>query len=159
MRRYCDLHRDTELISVQPEDEFYSTTLPLPRVRFCFLDPAGITARMDPHYQKLGIVVNAEQFVDLPELLPRFEKALRQWGVNSSQPVASAIVLRSRSEIAKIFRASSGTDFYLPSDWEAAISDFAQTHEVVRYSASRVFLLSRSARQREGPIPIVPIHW
>jgi hypothetical protein len=159
MRGYYRLGRDVELISVEGDDEFYSATLPLPRVRYCLLDPAGTAARAIPHYAQLGIVLNAGQFTALPALLPGFEKSLRQWGLDSPEAVGSMILLRAPSEVANIIRARPGSDFYLPSGWEGPVSGVTQTHDVVPSSANRVFLLSRASHPRKQPIPAIPARW
>jgi len=159
MREYYRMGRDVELISVEPNDEFYASTLPLPRLRYCLLDPGGTAATAIPYYARLGIVLTAAQFTNLPALLPGFENSLRQWGLDSTEPVGSLILLRTPSEVAVIVRARPGSDFYLPADWVAAISGVPQTHEVVRSSAGRVFLLSRSSHPRKQPLPFVPARW
>ncbi|MGD0361633.1 MAG: glycosyltransferase family 39 protein [Bryobacteraceae bacterium] len=159
MREYYRFGRDVELISVEADDNFYSATLPLPGVRYCLLDPSGSAARMAPYYARLGLVLNADQFANLPALLPEFENSLRQWGLHSTEPVGSLILLRSPAEIGKIVRARPDSDYYMPSGWEAGLADLAQTHEIVRYSAGRIFLLSRAARMRRQPIPAIPARW
>ena len=160
MRQYSELGRDAELISVEPDDEFYSTTLRLPRVRYCFLDPAGAVAHAVPHYRQLGIILDVGQFTALPILLHGFEQTLQEWGLNSTEPIGSVIVLHSPTEMVNIFRARPGSDFYLPSSWEADVSAVAQsTHDLVRYSAGRIFFLSRSAHQRPREAPGIPARW
>jgi len=159
MRKYYRLGRDVELISIEGDDEFYSATLPLPRVRYGLLDPAGTAARMAPHYAQLGIVLSAAQFIALPALLPEFEKSLRQWGLDSPEPVGSMIMLQGPSEAATIVSARPGSDFYLPSGWEGPVAGVTQTHEIVRSAANRVFLLSRAAHPRRPPIPSIPARW
>jgi hypothetical protein len=159
LREYYRLGRDVELISVEGDDEFYSAVLPLPRVRYGLLDPAGTAARAVPHYAQLGIVLSADQFTHLPTLLPGFENSLRQWGVDSPEPVGSLILLRVPSEVAAIVRSRPGSDFYLPSGWEGSDSSVTQTHEVVRSSNNRIFLLSRAAPRRQQPIPAIPARW
>ena len=159
LRGYYRLGRDVELISVEGDDEFYSATLPLPRVRYCLLDPSGAAARAIPHYAQFGIVLTAAQFIALPTLLPGFENSLRQWGFFSPEAVGSMILLRSPSEVPGMIRARPGSDFYLPAGWEGPAAGVAQTHEVVRSSAGRVFLLSRASHPRKPPLPAIPARW
>ena len=159
MREYYRLGRDVELISVEGDDEFYSATLPLPRVRYCLLDPSGNAARTFGHYAQLGILLTADQFTDLPDLLPQFQDSLRAWGLNSTEPVGSMIVLQTPSEIAKVIHSSPERDFYLPASWAAPVADIAQTHDVVQSAAGKIFLLSRSSRPRQQPIPTIPARW
>lgn len=159
MRAYYDLNRQAELIAVDPDDEFYDATIPLPRVRYCFLDPSGRLRRFLPHYVPLGITLTAEQFAALPDLLPRFEDRLRAWGLNSPEVVGTAITLRAPTELALIVRARPRSDFYLPASSAGTVGDVGQKHQSVRYSATRIFLLSLLARQRTQPLPSIPERW
>jgi hypothetical protein len=159
MRAYYDLHRDAELILVEGDDEFYSATLPLPHVRYCFLDQRGWTQRFAPHYVYLGITLTAEQFAALPAGLAEFEKRLRSWGVDSTEPIGAAVTLREPEEAAVIFRARPESDFYLPAAWVGMIPEAEKTHLLLRYSAERVFLLSRTARGRSGTVAGIPSGW
>ncbi len=159
MRVYNDLHRDAELIAVQPDDEFYSANISLPHVRYSLLDPQGVGRRFGPHYAFLGILLTPQQFVDLPALLPEFERRLRDWGLNSIEPIGSNITLNAPSDVADIVQARPGSDFYLPSAWLTLVPDRERDHELMRYSTDRVFLLSRRAGQRAQPVPALPAHW
>jgi hypothetical protein len=156
MRSYYHLHRAAELIVVQPDDEFYSATLPLPRVRYCYLDPSGSIGRLLPYYSTLGIALTADQFLALPHLMPGFEAQFRRWHADGSTAIGSAIVIRSPSEIDPLVRAKPESDFYLPVDWTLAPSD---SHQRVPASSSRIFLLSRSAKLRPLPVPRIPQPW
>jgi hypothetical protein len=159
MRAYYGLHRDTDLISVDPDDEFYSLTIPLPHVRYCVLDPTGILRRFAPHYVPLGITVTSEQFINLSALLPQYEKRLHEWGTDSREPIATTITMDSLSEISDIVSARPESDFYLPSRSLDAIANPEQAHQLVRYSPERVFLLARAAKRRPQPVPAIPVHW
>ena len=157
MRAYYNLHRDAELIVVEPDDEFYSSTLPIPHVRYCFLDPSGALAV--PYYPPLGIAVSAEQFVRLPELLPEFRKRLLAWGLDSTEPVAGAITLRTPGELDAIIHSRPNSDFYLPSAWTTALPEAKRAHHWYRYSDSRSFLLSDFAGQFVGSVVPLPAKW
>ena len=65
MRVYYDLHRDTELIAVDTDDHLYSGTIPLPHIRYAWVDPSRILSRPAPHYVPLGIMLTGEQFLAL----------------------------------------------------------------------------------------------
>jgi 4-amino-4-deoxy-L-arabinose transferase-like glycosyltransferase len=159
MRIYYALNRDAELISLDPDDEFFSLTIPIPRVRYCVLDPTGILGRYAPHYLPLGIIVTSAEFIDLPSRLPQFEKRLHEWGVDSREPIASTITMNSTAELSDIVRARPESDFYLPSRWLDAIVAPETTHQLIRYSPDRIFLLSRTAKPCAQPLPAIPMHW
>jgi hypothetical protein len=158
MRAYYHLHRAAELISVETDDQFYSATIPLPRVRYCFLDPSGWVRRFAPHYPALGITLTAEQFIAIRASLPDFAKRLREWGLNSTEPVGTAITLRDPSELAAIVQARPESDFYIPTAWTMA-ADPGRSHQTVPYSSARAFLFSRTAGQRTLPVPAIPARW
>ena len=120
--RYTDLRRNRELILVDPFEGFYSSTLPLRQVRYCFVSPSGVPPQgpLDLHY--LGIVVTGEEFARLPELQPAFRARLREWALDSSDPIATAIVPRSREEAIHLIAANPWADFLLPESYRATIS-------------------------------------
>lgn len=159
MRAYSSLHRDTDLISIDPDDEFYSLTIPLPHVRYCVLDPTGILRRFAPHYALLGITVTSEQFINLPALLPGYKRRLHEWGVDSQEPIATTITMNSPSEISGVLLARPGSDFYVPSRWLSEIVNPEGAHKLVRYSTERVFLLAHDAKVRAEPVPAIPVRW
>ena len=86
LRSYADRGRSNELILVDTDDEFYSSTLPLPKVRYCFRDPDNVTVRYAPYYVDLGITVTTAVFDDLSRWEPLFRDRLRAWGLNSASP-------------------------------------------------------------------------
>jgi 4-amino-4-deoxy-L-arabinose transferase-like glycosyltransferase len=112
---YARLHRGRELILVDPFDGFYSSTLPLPKVRYCFVNPAGVPPQgpLDLHY--LGIVVSGEEFADLGHLEPVYRARLREWNLDSAEPIATAIVVKSREEADALVAAHPQSDFLLPA--------------------------------------------
>jgi 4-amino-4-deoxy-L-arabinose transferase-like glycosyltransferase len=140
MDAYAALHRPNALISVDPDDQFYSLTIPLPRVRYAVLDPSGILPRFAPHYAYLGILVDSREFLNLTQLQPEYEKRLRSWGLASMEPIASTITMHDASELAALIDGSPSTDFYLPARW---LSFAGESHTVKPYSQDRVFLLAR----------------
>ena len=158
LRAYYDFHREAELIAVQPDDEFYSATLPLPHVRYVFLDPSNAVQQSVPYYVPLGITLTAQQFISLPALLPEFMARLHMWGLDSEEPVGSVVTVAKPSEVADIVRSRRDTDFYLPSSWNIGIKDIDSTYEVVQYSTTRLFLLSRGVRLRHR-VPQLPAQW
>jgi hypothetical protein len=146
LRAYADRGRPNELILVDTDDEFYSSTLPLPKVRYCFRDPQGITVRYAPYFVDLGITVNSAVFADLPGWEPVFRQRLRAWGLDSSEPIATAIVASTDADLAGIVQSHPDSDFYLPKNVEQAVRATAQnTHTFVPASSGRFFLLANGA--------------
>ena len=158
MRAYYNLHRDAELIVVQPDDEFYSATIPLKHVRYALVDPGGITLRAMPFYAPLGIVLTTSQFLRLPDLLGGYRQILREWGLRSTEPVGSMIVMSTSLELADIVRSRPASDFYLPSEWAGKLKSTESTHWRMPFSSGRVFLLSRSAQGRTDHTSL-PARW
>ena len=154
LRAYADRGRSNELILIDTDDEFYSSTLPLPKVRYCFQDPQGITVKYAPYYVNLGITVNSDVFANLDNWEPIFRQRLRAWGFDSSEPIATAIVAKNGAEIAAIIRSHSGADFYVPVRLGPAVVAAAQnTHALVPASTERFFLLANRSSSRVNPRP------
>jgi 4-amino-4-deoxy-L-arabinose transferase-like glycosyltransferase len=140
---YAGQRRPNELIVVNSDDEFYSMTLPLPKVRYCFIDRSGVTFRYAPHYAFLGITVTASQFEQLDILRPQFQERLRQWGLNSSAPIATSIIASSAAEVIKLIETHPSSDFYVPAGVLAGIQNNTLTaHRVRTASTDRLFLLA-----------------
>jgi 4-amino-4-deoxy-L-arabinose transferase-like glycosyltransferase len=113
LNRYAALHRGNDPILIEPEDQFYSASLPLARVRYLFLDPRPRHRILPLDFQYLGILMMAEDFNRLPELLPQFERRLREFDLNSTEPIATTILARNQDEIAEVVRDHSDADFFV----------------------------------------------
>ncbi len=143
LQRYCQGNRGNELIVVSPDDEFYSSVLPLPRVRYCYL----VTGPPERHYaldfQTLGIVLTASQFENVDSLRPNFARRLAEWGLPSDRAIGTVILANSAKEVSALIATHPKADFLLPS----AMIDAAATatHKVLPASATRVFLIAREA--------------
>jgi 4-amino-4-deoxy-L-arabinose transferase-like glycosyltransferase len=158
MRAYYNLQRDAELIVVQPDDEFYSATIPLKRVRYALVDPTGITVRTVPFYAPLGIVLTTREFLMLPSLMSGYRQVLQEWGLPSTEPVGSMIVMNAPVELQDLVQSRPQSDFYVPADWVPGLKNAQSTHWLIPFSSHRVFLLSRSARARNEATRL-PVPW
>src|ERR1022692_4004202 len=131
-RAYSDRGRPNPLVLVDTDDELYSAVLPLPKIHYCWIDPNGLVERLVPYYVELGITVTAAQFDDIEHWEPIFRERLRAWGLNSSEPIATAVVAQSDADVAKIVAAHSTADFYLPARFRAVLEGAVKTtHELV----------------------------
>ncbi len=149
LRSYLDRGRSNELILVDTDDEFCSSTLPLPKVRYCFRDPGHVTERYAPYYVDLGITVPAAVFDDLDRWEPVFRSRLRAWGVNSDEPIATSIVAGNDADVVRILQSHPESDFYLPTNLQPAVLAAApSTHTIVPASANRFFLLANRSTSR-----------
>jgi 4-amino-4-deoxy-L-arabinose transferase-like glycosyltransferase len=112
---YVRLHRNRELILVEPFEGFYSATLPLRKVRYVFVSPAGVPPQpaLDLHY--LGILVSADDFEKAGELRAVWRSRLQEWGLDSEAPIATAIVARSQAEVERLIASHPDADYLLPS--------------------------------------------
>jgi 4-amino-4-deoxy-L-arabinose transferase-like glycosyltransferase len=113
--QYAARHRGNELIIIQPEDQFYSAGLNLPQVRYCYLDPQTKRPKYPLDFEYLGITVTAEQFAHLNELRPTFAQHLREWNLDSTEPIATVILARTEAEIDQLMKTHPEDDFYLPA--------------------------------------------
>ncbi len=147
LRAYADRDRPNPLVLVEADDELYSATLPLPEIHYVWIDPSGGVQRLAPQYVYLGITVTAQQFEEIQRWEPQFRDRLREWGLDSREPIATSVVADSDADVAKIVAAHPETDFYLPARFRPALEGVA-THELVVVSEQRFFLLSRQKPER-----------
>lgn len=153
LRWYEGLGRPADLVTVEPDDEFYSSVLSIPKARYCYIDPEGVAERYAPHYRWLGITVDAAEFTRLEHWEPLFRKRLRGWGLDSGEPIGTTVVTKSEADLPVIIAARPYTDFFLPARMEAAIAPrAAATHLSVR-RGERLFLLARNVRNGAAPPP------
>lgn len=139
LKDYAARHRPNALILIEPDDQFYSAGLSLPRVRYCYLDPRTERRKFPLDFDELGIVMTASQFARFDELRPHYAARLREWNLNSDEALATTILARSEAEIASLIASHPETDFYVPSIF--ALS--AATHEMQPGANGRVLLLAR----------------
>ncbi|HEV8147886.1 MAG TPA: glycosyltransferase family 39 protein [Bryobacteraceae bacterium] len=140
LKEYAARHRPNALILVEPDDQFYSAGLSLPRVRYCYLDPRTERRKFPLDFDELGIVITASQFAHFEELRPLYAARLRQWNLDSDEALATTILARSEAEIASLIASHPETDFYVPSIF--ALS--AAAHEMQPGANGRVLLLARA---------------
>jgi hypothetical protein len=153
LRYYSRLSRSNELIAVNPDDEFSATVLPLPRVRYCFIDTKGVILRYAPHYGYLGITVSAAQFDEIEKWMPVFRRRLRGWGLNSIEPVGTAIVADSAATVAHLVATHPRTDFYMPAELRSAVEPVSQaSHRLVKLATGRFFLLAFDSSPATGKL-------
>jgi len=159
LRAYSDQGRANPLVLVEADDELYSAVLPLPKIHYVWIDPTGGVQRLAPHYVDLGITVTAAEFDDLAPLKPQFRARLREWGVDSDEPIATSVVADSEADIPKIVAAHPEADYYLPARFLASFD--AAKFDVVRTSDAHLFLLSHEKPDRPGDALLfsVPGNW
>jgi hypothetical protein len=149
---YCQRARGNELILVDPDDDLYASTLPLSKLRYCLVGASLTGAQYAMHFTHMGIILTAAQFDDLAPWKPVFRQRLREWGLDSEEPIGTLILAGSLEELARMIRAHPSSDFFLPRHYRAAVEPAAQSaHYLVEASGDHCFLLSREARPRAGP--------
>jgi hypothetical protein len=162
LRAYADRGRPNALVLVDTDDELYSASLRLPGIHYCWIDPSGLVQKLAPHYVYLGITVTAAEFDALPRSEPVFRDRLREWGLNSGEPIATAVVAASDADVAKMVAAHPDADFYLPTRFRATLEGAAATtHQPLAVSEERFFLLARQITQ-PGSLPArlrLPRNW
>jgi hypothetical protein len=147
LRSYCERGRGNELILVAPDDDFYSATLPLPKVRYCWVAPLEAIARYSPHNVYLGVTVTAEQFLALDRWKPQFEESLRDWKLDSTEPLATAIVAASEAGVLQMIQTHARSDFFLPAGMRGSIEAAVPgTHQLVAATQERFFLLANQTQ-------------
>ena len=95
-------------------------------------------------FDSMGITLTAAQFNDLPRLEPAFRERLREWGLDSAEPIGTLILAASEEDLEGMIRAHPESDFLIPSRLRPAAGN---AHEVVELPG-HVLLLSRTAVPR-----------
>jgi len=149
---YCERARGNELIVADVDDDLYASTLPLAGLRYCVVGGAATGGPYSMPFDYLGIAVGAQQFDDLQQWEPAFRQHLREWGLDSREPVATLVVLRSAAELGDVVRAHPASDFLVPVQYGPALESPArESHETVAASQAYLLLLARQAQPRQSP--------
>jgi hypothetical protein len=148
---YCARGRGNELVLVDTEDEMYASLLPLPEIHYVMQGTPPPPADYGMDFSSMGIILDAQQFADLDHWTPVFRQRLREWGLDSSEPIGTVVFNRSMEEVAMLIRARPDSDFLLPERYRAVIAAFAsKSHDLVAVSPERFLLLSRRALPATG---------
>lgn len=130
LRAYCH-QPGAELILIDPDDQFYATLLPLPLVRYGFLDAGQAADRAPLDFQARKILVRPDEFTRQP------------------LPLATAILYRNAAEVATMVKAHPEIDFLLP----AALAPADAPHQRSPAANGRVWLRSGSPGPTRRPDP------
>ncbi len=137
---YCDLRRSTDLIVLDPDDEFYSAVLPLHHVRYGWIDPTHNTFALQPYLHWLGIAETVDEF-QTGARNQVFARRLASWGLHDTRPIGTAIVAHDVPEFQQLIAAHPQSDFLVPRGWLNA--DSVAAHDLLPASRDRVLLLSK----------------
>jgi len=143
---YCEERRNTDLMVLDPQDEFYSAVLPLEQVRYGIVDPAGRNFRLEPHLHWLGVTLDVGEF-ESGRLKP-FAARLRSWGLPNAKPVGTTVFGQSVAEFQGLVAQRTRTDFLVPRSWLSP--EMVAGREVRIASDTRILLLA-SGVGKAGP--------
>jgi hypothetical protein len=135
---YAARHRGNDLILIEPDDQFYAADLDMPQVRYAYLDPRTVRPKFPLDYDYLGISVTEPDFERMAELKPVFAQRLREWNLDSTEPIATVIVAQSKAEMEALIRSHPESDFYVPAEW---VERDRGVHQIWQPIGPRVFLL------------------
>ena len=140
LESYAGRHRQNELILIDPDDQFVSSTLPLPHVRYVIFDARATRPKLPLDFEEIGITVTTDQFLQLDRYRPEFEQRLAGWGLPSGQPIATVVLAGSVDDVRRIVASRPGSDFSIPSSL-ASVAD--ASHLLWLSPGARIFLLAR----------------
>jgi hypothetical protein len=152
LSQYCQRARGNELILVGMDDDLYASTLPLAKLRYCLVGANIGGGQYGMDFDRMGIVLTAEQFDSLAQWEPVFRQRRREWRLDSAEPIGTLILAASPEELARMIRAHPLSDFLLPQQYRAAVEPAAgPSHQLVEAAENHFFLLSRETRPRAAP--------
>ena len=147
---YCDQRRGNTLIVVDLGDDLYASVLPLERLRYAALQPAAGGTRYGMPFEEMGITLTVDQFNNLPALEPQFRERLRQWGIDSAEPIGTVIVARNENDLAELTGRHPEADFLVPMKYRAAVG--RSPHAIAAAGGDYFFLISRGRGEGRGAV-------
>lgn len=154
--QYCRRKRGRELIVVSPDDEFYSSILNLPFVRYLIFASSVDETKVPQFMRYLGIVLPTREAYE--GYKADYPARLRNVGLSSSRPIGTLLISESVSELGPLVESRPEADFFLTYRELSQIEpERLSGHRVAMRRADRVFLLSRSASGAETHRVVVRI--
>jgi Dolichyl-phosphate-mannose-protein mannosyltransferase len=148
LSQYCEHSRANELIVVELDDDLYASALPLAKLRYSIVGDVN-EGKYGMPFEEMGITLTASQFDDLARQEPGFRDKLRQWGIDSAEPIGTLIVASSPEELARTIRLHPASDFLVPDRYRQSLGD--QPGHVAVEALGHTLLLSRSPQLRRSP--------
>ncbi len=153
---YCRLARGNELVIVDLVDDLYASTLPLSGLRYALIAGGLSGGQLTMDFPGMGITVSAAQFNDLAAWQPRFRATLRQWGIDSEEPLARLIVASTPAELMGMIRAHPRIDFFVPNRYRAAAEVAGYAGRQITEAPPDFFLLLAPDRLPRASPPAWP---
>lgn len=152
LQAYCRQERGNELIVVDIEDDLYASTLPLPNLRYGLVSPTLSGGQLTMDFPGMGITMSAADFDRFAAVAPHYREVLRQWGVDSNEPLARLIVAPTPEALMDLARTHPLTDFFVPKRYlPAAVAAGGAGHELITGPPSAFWLMSRERLPRASP--------
>jgi len=161
LRSYYALGRPNELILADSDDFFYASTLPLPRIRYYFRVHDDVLRNFIPHYVHLGIMLTEDEFEQLPRLAPVYAARLKAWGLDSTEPIGTAILGTSDDALLRLIQATPRSDFYITSPDAKLLDQVAPGRSILKLPNGNLFLLAPAVAGDPIPEkpPALPARW
>lgn len=136
LTQYAAMNRARDLIIVEPDDQFAATVMPIRTVRYCFLGNEADYRKYALDFRHLGIALTVDEFLALDEA--RYRQRLREWGLDSKEPIGTVLIARDRGELLRLIAGKPDADFLVGENWkpESAAHD-------IRAIGSKRLLLAR----------------
>ncbi len=144
---YCEERRDTDLIILDTDDEFYSAVLPLRQVRYGYVDPEDRNFRLEPHLHWLGVILNVPEFSG--GQWSGYQERLKAWGLANPKPIGTSIFGKNIAEFQQLVISRPQSDFLAPRTWLNA--QMLEGRDLRIASDTRVFLLARKTGKSALP--------
>jgi hypothetical protein len=157
LQSYCRMARGNELIVVDLADDLYASTLPLAYLRYALVSDSASGGQLTMDFPGMGVTMTAAQFDNFEESAPHFRKVLRDWGIDSGEPLARLIVAATPAQLMDVVRAHPLVDFFVPERyWAAAEAAAFGGHEWLHASNGSpeeyFLLLARQRLPRTSPL-------
>ena len=152
LENYCRQQRGNDLMVVDLVDDLYASTLPLANLRYGLISPSLYGGQLTMDFPAMGITMSAADFDRFDAIEPHYREVLRQWGIDSSEPLARLIVASTPAALMALARSHPLTDFFLPQRYRLAADEAAGAgHQVEDAGPGFFWLKSRQPLPRAAP--------
>jgi 4-amino-4-deoxy-L-arabinose transferase-like glycosyltransferase len=152
LQDYCRMGRGNELVVVDLVDDLYASALPLAGLRYALVSGNMSGGQLTMDFPGMGITMSAEQFDNFDAWAPHFRAVLRQWGLNSSEPLGRLIVAATPAQMMDVARTHPLADFFVPERYRAAaVAAGSAGHEWADAPPGYFLLLAKQRLSRAAP--------
>lgn len=149
--RRCSMGRSNDLILAGAEEQFYSTVLSMPRVRYAFPGDGQVPKGFSLDFREMGVVLTVDEFLAPAAARAKYGPRLAAWGLPDDNALGAVIAMPNAGDLAKLVESSPAADFIISAASKSGLRGVP--HSVESDASGNLLLLApnQSGGKPGGP--------